>query len=161
MPRDITQLNDEDLEKVEGNIVNAILGAAAYRDKQNNRRLINIKRKGKLLFQFTIEPIDEDTWQKCRRKNTFNRGKRTEEVNNSRFLAEAIFEATIDADKVRVWNNQEVWRQLGVASGIDVVNIVLTPAEKAKVIEILEDIGGYNDDDLEGMVRDLSGAAIE
>ena len=67
MPRDITQLNDEDLEKVEGNIVNAILGAAAYRDKQNNRRLINIKRKGKLLFQFTIEPIDEDTWQKCRR----------------------------------------------------------------------------------------------
>ena len=155
MDKEISQLNDEEMIKFEGNIVDALLEAAAYRKSENNRREVVIRRNGKILFNFAIEPINEDTWRMCRRKNTSNRGKASEELNNSRFLAQAIYEATIPADKQRVWQNQAVWQKLNVASGIDVVNIILTPAEKAKIIEVLEELGGYNDDGLDDMIRNL------
>lgn len=155
MDKEISQMNDEEMIKFEGNIVDALLEAAAYRKSENNRREVVIRRNGKILFNFAIEPINEDTWRMCRRKNTSNRGKVSEELNNSRFLAQAIYEATIPADKQRVWQNQAVWQKLNVASGIDVVNIILTPAEKAKIIEVLEELGGYNDDGLDDMIRNL------
>lgn len=147
-------LNDEELSKVEANIVDALLEAAAYRNTENNRRLISIKRNGKILFKFAIESIDEDTWRKCRRQNLLNKGRRSEELDNARFLAQAIYEATIPEDQSRVWNNQEIWRKLNVASGTDVVNLILTPAEKTRLAEVLEELGGY-DDDLEDMVKNL------
>lgn len=154
MAKTIDQMNDEELEKVEGNIVDALLEAAAFRTGNNARRLISIKRDGRILFKFTIEAIDEDTWRKCRRQNLINKGKRSEELNSARFLAQAIYEATIEEDKKRLWQNQAVWNKLDVASGIDVVNIILTPGEKTKIAEVLEELGGY-DDDLDDIVSSL------
>lgn len=155
LEKDISQMNDEELAVVENNIVDALLGAAAYRIKADHRREVVIKRDGKALFKFAIEPINEDAWRKCRRLSTKNRNKSSEEVDNSLFLAFAIYEATVPEDRARIWDNKEIWEQFRVGRGADVVNIVLKPAEKAKIIEILEDLGGYNDDDLDDMIRPL------
>ena len=81
-----------------------------------------------------------------------NKGKRTEELDNARYLAQAIYTATLEADKNRLWNNREVWNKLNVATGVDVVNQVLTPGEKAKIGEVLLDIGGY-DDELDDLIK--------
>ena len=118
----------------------------------DKKRIVNIKRNGRTLFKFTIEPLTEDEWRKCRRQNTSK--NRNGELNDSRFLSQAIYEATIDDDKRRIWQNQEIWDKLNVASGTDVVNIVLTPGEKAKITEVLSEISGY-DDDLDGMIQSL------
>ena len=143
---------EEQLDKIEGNIVDALMEAAAFRTGEDKRRPINIKRDGKTLFRFTIEPLNEDDWSKCRRQNLRNKGKRSEELDNARYLAQAIYEATIDEDKTRLWKNPEVWRKLNVASGVDVVNLVLTPGEKAAIGDILLDIGGFNDE-LDGIIK--------
>ena len=143
---------DAELDKVEGNIVDALMEAASFRTSEDNRRKISIKRDGKILFEFTIEPLNEDDWSKCRRQNLRNKGKRSEELDNARYLAQAIYEATIDEDKTRLWKNPEVWRKLNVASGVDVVNLVLTPGEKAAIGDILLDIGGFNDE-LDGIIK--------
>lgn len=143
---------DAELDKVEGNIVDALMEAASFRTSEDNRRPINIKRNGKSLFRFTIEPLNEDDWSKCRRQNLRNKGKRNEELDNARYLAQAIYEATIDEDKTRLWKNPEVWRKLNVASGVDVVNLVLTPGEKAAIGDVLLDIGGFNDE-LDGIIK--------
>ena len=140
------------LEKIENNIVDALMEAASFRTSEDNRRKISIKRDGKILFEFTIEPLNEDDWSKCRRQNLRNKGKRSEELDNARYLAQAIYEATIDEDKTRLWKNPEVWRKLNVASGVDVVNLVLTPGEKAAIGDILLDIGGFNDE-LDGIIK--------
>lgn len=147
-------LNDEELDAIETNIVDALLNAAAYRSKENHRQPIKIVRNGKVLFKFTIEAIDEDTWRRCRQQNLRNKGKRNEELNEARFLSQVIYEATIDEDKARVWNNKAVWQKLNAISGVDVVNAVLLPAEKTKLAEILEELSGYNDD-LDQMIADL------
>lgn len=143
---------EEQLDKIEGNIVDALMEAASFRTGEDKRRPINIKRGGKTLFRFTIEPLNEDDWSKCRRQNLRNKGKRSEELDNARYLAQAIYEATIDEDKTRLWKNPEVWRKLNVASGVDVVNLVLTPGEKAAIGDILLDIGGFNDE-LDGIIK--------
>lgn len=134
------------LEKIEGDIVNALMEAASFRSGEDKRRKVLIKRNDKILFEFTVEPLNEDDWSRCRRENLKNKNKPTEELNNARYLAQAIFMATIDEDKKRLWNNREVWLKLNVGSGVDVVNLVLTPGEKAKIGEVLLDIGGYNDE---------------
>ena len=143
---------EEQLGKIEGNIIDALMEAAAFRTGEDKRRKVSIKRDEKILFTFTIEPINEDDWSRCRRENLKNKGKRTEELDNARYLAQAIYTATIEEDKKRLWNNREVWRKMNVATGVDVVNQVLTPGEKAKLGEVLLDIGGY-DDELDDLIK--------
>lgn len=150
----ITALTDDDLEEVETNIVDALLNAAAYRQRENHRQLIKIVRNKKVLFKFTIEAVDEDTWRRCRTQNTRTRSRRIEETDEARFISQLIYEATIDEDKQRIWNNKAVWKQLNVLTGVDVVNAVLLPAEKIKLAEELEKLSGYNED-LDEMIENL------
>lgn len=146
-------LTEDALDNIEGNIVDALLQAAAYRNVENHRQPVKIVRNKKVLFRFTIEALDEDTWRRCRAQNTRTRGK-SEELNEARFLSQLIYEATIEEDKQRVWNNKAVWKQLNVLTGVDVVNAVLLPAEKIKLAEELEKLSGYNED-LDEMIESL------
>ena len=142
--------NNEHSEK---NIVDALLGAAAFRTEQKLCE-IKIVRDDKTLFTFKIHGLTEDEFTKCRRQNTKNRGRRDEETNWTRYAAQVIYEATVADDKQRIWQNHEVWDALNVASGVDVVNAVLTPAEKTKILEAVENISGF-DDNLDGLIKNL------
>lgn len=154
---DKNEYTEDELRKIDGDISDALMEAAAYRIDKDERELREffVKREGKILFSFKFEGIDEDVWRKCRNRNTRNKGKRSEEFNTERFLANAIYEATLDEDKNRLWKNQEVWRKLNVSNGVDVVNLVLTPAEKTKLAEVLEELGGYNDDGLDELIKNV------
>ena len=157
MAEEKKRYTEEELEQIDSNITDALLEAANYsltEDGKKIQREIVITRKEKVLFTFRIEPIDEDTFRKCRRQNTRNKGKRSEEIDESRWAAQIIYEATIDTDKERLWKNREAWQRLNVASGVDVVNIVLTPGEKSAILEELLRIGSYNDD-LEDLIKNV------
>lgn len=133
-------------EILEQDIVSALLEASAWRRDSTQREIV-IRRGEKDLFTFKVEPLEEDTWQKCRRQNLKNRGKRTEELDEPRFLSQCIFEATCDEDKLRLWKNKEVLKKMNAVSGVDVVNQILKPAEKSKIVEVIASISGYGDDD--------------
>ena len=139
-------MKDVDMAKVENDIVSALLEAGSWR-KDETRREIIIRRNERDVLTFNIEPVDEDTWRKCRRQNTRNKGKRTEELDDSRFLSQLIFAATVEEDKNRLWRNEAVQKKLNVQSAIDVVNYVLKPGEKTKIAEVIADISGYEDED--------------
>lgn len=140
-------------ERVEQNIVEALLGAAAFRTEQKLCE-IKIERDGKILFTFKIHGLTEDEFTKCRKQNTKNRGRRDEETNWTRYAAQVIYEATVADDKKLLWQNHEGWQALNVVSGVDVVNQVLTPAEKSKILEAVESISGF-DDNLDGLIQNL------
>lgn len=137
--------NEIDLEKMEQDITAALLEAASYRANQETAT-VRIKRNDKLLFTFEVRGLDEDEWAKCRRQNLSNRGLRTEELNNARFLSQVIYEATADADKERVWKNKAVWQKLNVASGVDLINAILLPGEKNSIVDAVIKLSGYEDD---------------
>ena len=146
-------ISEEQLAKFDGDIAAALIEASEYNIGSDKRRKINIQRNGKSLFSFTIEPVDEETMRRVRRENLKNRGKRTEELIGERFVAQLIYEATIEEDKNRLWRNREVQERLNVASGADVVQKVLTPAERSKLEDVLIEIGSYNDDGLDEMIK--------
>ena len=135
-----------DTSNLDGQIAQALLEAAEYRNGADNVREVVVKRKGRDLFTFKIGSLDENGWQKCRRQNLKNKGKRNEELDNARFLSQVIYEATDTEDKERIWKNHDAWEQLDVASGVDLINKVLTPAEKARIAEEIGVLGGFEDD---------------
>lgn len=140
-------------ERVEKNIVDALLGAAAFRTEEKLCE-IKIVRDERELFKFKIHGLTEDEFTKCRKQNTKNRGRRDEETNWTRYAAQVIYEATVAEDKKLLWQNHEVWDALNVVTGVDVVNLVLTPAEKTKILEAVENISGF-DDNLDGLIKNL------
>ncbi|MBR3381685.1 MAG: hypothetical protein IKO05_02235 [Selenomonadaceae bacterium] len=140
-----------DLEKVESDITAALLEAASYHMTDETQPVV-IKRKGKIIFEFTVRGLDEDEWAKCRRQNLVNRGLRTEEIKQSRFNSQVIYEATIDEDKERLWKNKDAWAKLNVASGIDMVNAILWPGEKNALVEIIGRLSKY-EIDAEDLIR--------
>ena len=143
--------NEElNLDKVETDIVAALLKAASYRKNQETATA-TIKRDGEIMFKFRVHGLDEDEWAKCRRQNLLNRGKLTEELNTARFMSQAIYEATVDEDKKTLWQNKDVWQKLGVVTGTDVVNAILWPGEKQKLLDAIAKLSGY-DDDLEDIM---------
>lgn len=143
---EVARLTDSDIEKIDNNIADVLLGAAGYLDDESKKKTINIVRKGKALFSFTIEPIDEKTIERCRRQNTKNRGRRNEEFDGNRYVAQLIYESTCAEDKKRLWQNKEVWDKLNVANGADLILKVLTPAERAELENIMIDMLGFNED---------------
>ena len=145
--------DERDFEAVENNIVDALLGAAAFRTEANLRE-IHIIRDERELFKFKIHALTEDELLRCRKLSTKNRGRRDEETNWNLFTAQAIYMSTVDEDKKLLWQNKEVWQKLGVASGVEVITKVLTPSEKAKIFEAIETISGY-DDELDGLIQNL------
>ena len=99
---------DINLEKKEQDIVAALLEAAQLRpDGDENYPEVRIKRGEKILFSFRIHGLTEDDFAKCRRQNLKNRGKRTEELDNGRFAAQVVYEATIDEDKEKIWTEKD------------------------------------------------------
>lgn len=147
--KELTELEEK---TVESDIVDALLEAADYYQREDNMQTIVIRRNDRKLFEFTITPINEDVWRKCRKQNNKGRGRGAEDIDNSRMFAQAIYEATIAEDKQRLWKNKEVQAKLNVASGIDVVNQVLTAGEKIQIINILEKMAG-NDVDVDDLIK--------
>ena len=145
--------NEFETEKFETNVVDALLGAAAFCSEEQLRQ-VRIIRNERELFTFKIHGLNEDEFARCRRQNTRNRGRRDEEVNGSRFTAQLIYEATVAEDKKRLWQNHEVWEKLNVASGVDVILKVLTPAEKSKIVEAIEAIS-LLDDNLDDLIKNV------
>jgi hypothetical protein len=58
-----------------------------------------------------------------------------------------IHTATVDEDKAKLWDNKKLWDRLNVLSGIDVIDKVLLPGEKDAVIEKINEISGYAEDE--------------
>lgn len=146
------KISEETLENYEGDIVNALLESSNYLSDKSEYRKLSIPRKEKIMFLFTVRPLNDDELAKCRSQNLKNRGKRNETLDNARFASQVIYTATIDEDRAKLWDNQAVWNKLNVVSGIDVINAVLKPGEKTAIIEEINKICGY-DDDLEEIIK--------
>lgn len=146
------KLSADEKARFDFDIAQALIEAAEY--NKGEQRRINIRRAGKVLFTFVVEGISEEKWNQARRENTKNRGKRTEELDSARFLSQVIFFATVDEDK-KIWRNQEVMSKLNVATPVEVIQAVLLPAEKMKISEVVEELSGFGEDNLESLIENL------
>ncbi|RIJ63603.1 hypothetical protein [Rummeliibacillus sp. POC4] len=145
------QLNNEELLAIEGSVLDGLL--AAYEDQQDETVTIEIARKGKVFFSFDIHGLTEkqyndlqDQATKFRKAKNLGGVKVAEETDVTRFRSLLIYHATVEKDRVKLWNNKEAWNKLNVVNGPDLIDKVLLAGEKKAIIDKIDDISGFSDD---------------
>lgn len=139
----------------EEDFLHGLVDAASYASEERQR--IEICRDGRLFFAFTIRPLSEADYNKCKKKHTkYVRNKSMgmkmpESTDTAKYRAAIIFEATIEEDQKKLWNNKQAWEMLRskgiqILSGLDVIEYTLKAGEKDKVIECIDKLSGYDDD---------------
>lgn len=142
--------NKGQLRTYENDILKGLLAAANYETEEENIQPIDIARNGKVLFSFRIRPLGEDEYQKCKEKHTkYVRNKQLgirfpENTDSVKYRSALIYQATIEEDRDKTWNNKEAWKALNVLTGIDLIDKVLLAGEKDAVLEKLDEISGYS-----------------
>ena len=150
---DNTELTQDEkkeiIRKNEDDILSALLTAANYRNDEDEAATVEIVRSKKLLFSFRIRPMSEEEYLKARnehavyRKNKATGGRTVDHVNTARYRSQLIYNATVEEDRAKLWDNREAWRKLNVVTGVDLIDVVLKSGEKEAVIDKLDEISGY------------------
>lgn len=138
----------------ESEMLESLLAAAKYKKDEDSACLIEIARGGKVVLAFHIRPLDENEYNSANRAHTVykkNRGfggiRVPVDTNNVKYRSQLIYDATIPADREKIWDNKAAWNKMNIATCIDMVDILLKAGEKSYVIEKLDEISGYDNDE--------------
>ena len=144
----------------EEDMIAGLLAAADFETDEDNLVPIQIRRNGKLFFEFKIHPLSEKELMQLRKQSTQYyknpAGKHLPKIEGDVRLDELrsrkIYAATCDEDRRKLWDNPKV--KLGLkAKGKDIIetweiiDAVLMGGEKFAVSEKIDDISGYNDEE--------------
>lgn len=151
------RMNEEDF-------IQGLLAAAGFADDESEHQKIEIARNGKVLFAFTIRPLGSEEYEQCRKKHTkYVRNKQLgmkmpEDTNRVKYQSAIIYQATIDEDREKLWDNKKVWnalidKGLQIMNGLDVIEYTLKAGEKDKVLECIDRLSGYEDSNLEEVAK--------
>lgn len=148
------RLNEEDL-------IQGLIDAAGYSKEEEKR--IEIVRDKKVYFAFSVHPLCEDEYNRCKKKHTkYVRNKHLgmklpEDTDSAKYRSALIYQATVEEDRKKLWDNKKVWealrnKGLQIMNGLDVIEYSLKAGEKDKILEVIDEISGY-DMDLEEVVK--------
>lgn len=146
---------EEELDLVEGFL-------KAAEDIEETLTPIRIERNGKLFFMFHIHPIsatDMRTAQK--RATTYIPDPRSrklpkieKEKNRVTYESYLIYLATCKADREKLWDNAELRKKLDVMEGFELIDKALLPGEKDSIIDVINEISGYDGNSIDGELDD-------
>ena len=103
-----------------------------------------------VLLKFRIRPLSEDEYSKCKNRYTkYVRNKQIgiklpEDTDSVMYRNALIYQATVDEDRAKLWDNNEAWRKLDVINGVELIGKVLKAGEKDAVLEKIDEISGYS-----------------
>lgn len=149
----------EVIDRTEEDLINTLLAAADYKDDESVQKKVEIRRNGKVLFSFHVRPLGEPELQRIRKLSTpmfpNPEGKRLPKIEGDirygEFKSRKIYEATIEADREKMWDNPSLKRGLA-AKGIDImenweiIDAVLMAGEKNVLNDAIDDLSGYDMD---------------
>ena len=139
----------------ENDILAGILESGKEADNAENYRKVQIKRRGKLMFEFRIRPISEEENQGCWKQATRyaptkpGRPKVAIETNPARYRSYVIYTATVDEDRRKTWDNKTAKDAFNILDSIEMIDKVLLAGEKARIIDLISEISGFDDESIE------------
>lgn len=142
----------------ENDFISGLIAAAGFRTDEAEQRHIEIARNGVLLYAFDIRALGEEEYDKCKTKHTkYVRNKQLgiklpEDTNRAKYRCAIIYQATVEADRAKLWDNKQVWETLNnkglqIMNGLDVIECSLKSGEKERIIEEIDKISGYDSSD--------------
>lgn len=143
---------EEEVLKNEYDLMQGLLEAAGYKEDEDLQKRVEIKRKGKFLFAFTVRPLSEDDIRLARKKATKTKknpaGRNLPDievdVDADALRSWKIYFATVENDRNAIWENSELKKKFNVMQGYEMVNVLLTGGEKSAVIDLIDEISGYD-----------------
>jgi hypothetical protein len=141
--------NKGQLRAYENDILKGLLAAANFKGEEENIHPVEIARNGVVLFTFRIRPLSEEEYNRCKEKNTkYVRNKNLgirfpENTDSVRYRSALLYQATVEEDRAKIWDNKEAWKALNVLNGIDVIDKTLLAGEKDAVLDLIDKISGY------------------
>lgn len=150
---DIEMTSEENnalIRTYEDDILSGLLSAASFETDENEITPIEIIRNGVVLIKFSIRPLSEGEYNKCRNKYTkYVRNKQlgvkiAENTDTEAYRSALIYQATIPEDRAKIWDNKAAWEKLDVLSGVELISRVLKAGEKDSVCDKLDEISGYS-----------------
>lgn len=140
------------IRKYEDDILGGLLAAGAYKDDDSENKTIQIIRQGAVVLEFRVRPVSEEENAKYQKRNsTYKRNKvsgekiRTE-FDRTRYRSQLIYEATVDEDREKIWDNKAAWNKFAVLNGIDLIDCVLKAGEKERIIDTISEISGFGEE---------------
>lgn len=139
------RMNEEDF-------IQGLIDAADYTEEEH--QTIEIIREGRLFFKFDIHPLGSEEYDKCKKKHTkYVRNKQLgmrlpEDTDRIKYQSAIIYQATVESDRERFWDNKKVWealrnKDIQIMNGLDVIEYTLKAGEKDKVLECIDKLSGY------------------
>jgi len=143
----------EEILMNETELLQGLLDSAKARDDKSFHHRVDIKRKGVLKFSFRIRPLSEDEYTSCLKNATkFSKPKKFGEVkvpietNRALHRSYLIYNATVDEDREKIWDNKKAQNALNILTGVDMIDTILLAGEKDSIVDLLDDISGFNSD---------------
>ena len=86
-----------------------------------------------------------------------------EDLDVSKFRSSMIYNSTIPEDHEKLWDNKRLWEGLRkqgkyIVNALDVIDAVLLPGEKDRIMDELDKLGGYDEDSPKEMEEKIESA---
>lgn len=145
--------------EAEYDLLQALFEAADFKTAAEHITEIEIKRNGKFLFSLHLHPIGDDDVAFARKKaSTFKDnpqgkkyGKVKTDFDDSKFKSWLIYLATTEEDQQKIWGNRAFMQRFSLYEPVDSINKMLTLGDKSKLLDVVTDISGLDDDDEDEM----------
>lgn len=146
-----------DRKEAEYDLLAALFAAADYKTADENITEVEIKRDGKYYFTVHVHPISDEDAITARKKATTYRdnpqGKKYPKVeagfNNATFKSWLIYLATTEEDQKTIWGNSAFLAKFNLLQPWESIDKMLTMGEKSKLIDIVTEISGLDEEDEE------------
>lgn len=144
----------ENVEDVQYDLITSLLEAANYKEDEENIREIKVTKGDKFLFSFKVRPLSEEEVVKIR-KASAKMGKNPAgkhlpkielEVNYGQMKSRKIYQATIEEDRKKIWDNPTIKEKFNIIEGWETVDVLLSGGWKSAVSDVVDEISGYDVD---------------
>ena len=75
------------------------------------------------------------------------RNSKPAEINRTLFRSLLIYTATINEDRAKLWDNKAALEAYNILNNPEIIDKVLLAGEKDRIIDIIEEISGYGNDE--------------
>lgn len=148
----------DNLKLKENDFIAGMLAAAEDRTKITKE--IPIIRDGKKYFSFHVHALSDEESRQCRKKYTkYVRNKSIgvkfeDSVDQAKFRSSLIYHATTDEDRENLWDNKRlkdglIAQGFQIINALDVIEAVLNGGEKDRVIDVINELSGFDPEDAE------------
>lgn len=155
----MSEKNKEELLVAEDAILQDVGGVLQAMETVTEYDTFPVIRNGKKLFSFRVSGLDDEEMERCRDQATkMVKNKRLGvtvpgDFNSAKFKSLLIYNATHPDDRKWLWDNKELQQKAKVLASWQLVDKVLLSGEKGRVIELIEQLSGEDEDTLEETIK--------